>query len=233
MSSILKALKKLEEEKAAKSGNGADIAGAILKTGRRGKQKPRWLVPASMLAIAVVAVLATYAVMGGFSPRRQVVVVTPPPATPTPPPQSVVTSPAPPAPSPVQPLRVETRLPTPLPQTVGKAAPPAPPATTPRKSVMEEDARPAVPTPQKATVGPGKGEDTPHPSPPLPVLIVSGIAWQKDSSSRLAVVNGTSVTQGAMVGGARVEEIFPDRVRFSLENHTVEVPLGKTAGDGR
>ena len=58
---------------------------------------------------------------------------------------------------------------------------------------------------------------------------VSGIAWQKESVSRLAVVNGTPVVQGAVVEGARVEEIFQDRVRFSRDNSSFEVPLGKVS----
>jgi general secretion pathway protein B len=56
---------------------------------------------------------------------------------------------------------------------------------------------------------------------------VNGIAWQKESSSRLAVVNGVAVTQGATVDGAKVVEILPDRVRLSQGGRTFEVVLGK------
>ena len=44
------------------------------------------------------------------------------------------------------------------------------------------------------------------------------------------MVNGRPVAEGATVEGARVEEIFPDRVRFSFANRTFEVSLGKTSG---
>jgi general secretion pathway protein B len=63
-------------------------------------------------------------------------------------------------------------------------------------------------------------------------LTVSGIAWQKESTSRLAVVNGVPVIQGAVVAGARVEEILPDRVRFTRgDSRSFEVFLGKTSAD--
>jgi general secretion pathway protein B len=62
----------------------------------------------------------------------------------------------------------------------------------------------------------------------LPTLKVTGIAWQKDSTDRVAVVNGTSVSEGVMVEGARVEKIFQDRVRFSFDQQTFDISLGRT-----
>jgi hypothetical protein len=44
------------------------------------------------------------------------------------------------------------------------------------------------------------------------------------------MVNGAAVTKGGMVGSARVEEIFPDRVRFFLDGQSFDVPLGKSSG---
>jgi general secretion pathway protein B len=61
----------------------------------------------------------------------------------------------------------------------------------------------------------------------MPRLIVTGIAWQNDSTVHFAVVNGQSVTEGSTVEGARVEKIFPDRVSFSCQNKTMEVPLSQ------
>jgi general secretion pathway protein B len=58
------------------------------------------------------------------------------------------------------------------------------------------------------------------------LLSVGGIAWQESSSLRLAVVNGISVNEGSAVEGARVDEILPDRVRFSFRNEHFELPLG-------
>ncbi len=65
----------------------------------------------------------------------------------------------------------------------------------------------------------------------MPTLRVSGIAWQKDGASRLAIVNGQPVGQGASVSGATVDEIFPDLVRFSFKGERVEVGLGKSSKD--
>jgi general secretion pathway protein B len=61
----------------------------------------------------------------------------------------------------------------------------------------------------------------------MPNLKVTGIAWQKDSASRLAVINGSAVSQGASIDGAKVEEILPDRVRFSVGQRNFEISLGK------
>jgi hypothetical protein len=41
------------------------------------------------------------------------------------------------------------------------------------------------------------------------------------------VVNGALVKKGMTVGGMRVEEISPDRVRFSGAGGTVEVQLSR------
>ena len=65
----------------------------------------------------------------------------------------------------------------------------------------------------------------------VPALRVSGIAWQKDSASRLAIVNGQPVGLGVDVGGATVDEIFPDRVRFTYRGEKIEVGLGRSSKD--
>jgi general secretion pathway protein B len=56
-------------------------------------------------------------------------------------------------------------------------------------------------------------------------LTVSGIAWQDDRSSRRAVVNGTLLSEGKMVGGAKIKEIMPNGVRFSSNGRTFEITL--------
>src|ERR1039457_864748 len=55
-------------------------------------------------------------------------------------------------------------------------------------------------------------------------LKVNGIAFQDDPSESVAVVNGMLVKRGMSVDGARLEEIFPDRVRFSGKDGPFEVP---------
>jgi general secretion pathway protein B len=224
MSSILEALKKLEDEKAARRGGLGNIAGKVTASGRRARQKPAWLVPAAMAAIAIAAVLGTYTAMGGFSPRRGATVL--------------LANPAPPAPNPaIPPLRAASPDDASSAASRTELAAPARRGATPGVSAaaIQASIAPAAagnrssPLPQPGS----QLEKAAAPPPPssdgqLPALNVSGIAWQKDNASRLAVVNGASVTEGATIAGARVDEIFPDRVRFSYRNKSYEIFLGKT-----
>lgn len=56
-------------------------------------------------------------------------------------------------------------------------------------------------------------------------MTVNGLALS-DGEKRQAVVNGITVSKGSYVGGARVEEILPHRVRFSKGGKTFEVSVG-------
>lgn len=222
MSSILEALKKLEEEKAARRGGTGNIAGKVTATGRRARQRPAWLMPAGMAAAAAAAVLVTYAVMGGFSPRnggtvsgkdtepasQQLAIsapqAAPPDATKSAAPQSPL-----PAPGAHEAASIgAARQAAPVPGPAAKHALPHP--TSPRESLPEKAAPPPLPVSDA----------------PFPELNVTGIAWQKDSASRLAVVNGNPVVEGELIEGARVKEIHPDRVLFSFNNKEFQVSLG-------
>lgn len=76
----------------------------------------------------------------------------------------------------------------------------------------------------------------PVPSSPAPPAVsgiapgvrVNGIAFQAGGVDSIAVVNGVSVTSGSIVGGARVEEIQKDRVRFIYNGEKFEVMLGES-----
>ncbi len=230
MSSILKALQKLEQERAARRGGPPDISGEILKRGKTGKSTPRWLLPATMAIVAAAAVLATYTFMGGFSTRKDHVSSTttssaPPPAT----------APAPFPADPAQAAAIRgTATPSVLPPTaVVRDVPVARRTVTQETSLVPKPApRPTTPvtvSTQQISAAPTK-TDTPPPAPAepsRPSLNVGGIAWQQSSSLRLAVVNGMSVSEGSVVEGARVEEIFPDRIRFSFRSQHFELPLVK------
>ena len=54
---------------------------------------------------------------------------------------------------------------------------------------------------------------------------LSGIAWQDERRARRAVVNGFLMREGGVVSGARITDIFQDRVRFSLSGKVFEIPL--------
>ncbi len=67
------------------------------------------------------------------------------------------------------------------------------------------------------------------PAPPsqtaTPRIVVSGIAYQEDRAVRFAIVNDRALGEGEAIEGALVEEILEDRVRFSKTGTTFEVPL--------
>lgn len=225
MSSILEALKKLEEEKSARRAGDGNIAGKVTRPGRRPRPRPWWFLPALMAAVAGIAMLATFALMGGFSPRRG---ASPPVATatvqPQPPAAAPAATPAPLAPAPPVPPNSGT-LPTRQARTA--VARPAPQVALPGQTAT------AATAPQQATPPPAE-----KPAPPqttaastIPLIRVSGIAWQKESADRLAMVNGKAVGEGGTVEGARVVEILPDRVRFSIADRAFEIPLGKSSRD--
>lgn len=69
---------------------------------------------------------------------------------------------------------------------------------------------------------------------PVPADIkLSGIAWQEDRIGRRAVINGFLLKEGAMVSGAAVTEIQPDRVRFTSSTGTFEIRLDALMPEGR
>lgn len=61
-----------------------------------------------------------------------------------------------------------------------------------------------------------------------PLLKVNGIAFQPEGSDSVAIVNGVTVSSGFSIEGATVEDIQKDRVLFSFKGEAIEVPLGKS-----
>jgi type II secretory pathway component PulC len=61
-----------------------------------------------------------------------------------------------------------------------------------------------------------------------PVLTINGIAFQDGGNENLAVINGITVSSGALIEGVLVEEIQKDRVRFSQSGEKFEIILNKT-----
>jgi general secretion pathway protein B len=225
MSSILEALRKLEDEKTARRSGSGSIAGRVTYAGRRPGRKPAWLIPVLTAAVAVVlTVLITYAVMGGFSARRHEAV---PAAGVTPAQTPPVVLPPSRSAGPVETTVIPAR-PRPAPevrQVIPTASPTAAPSPSPARSLPAAPVTGFVPLPV-----PAQGNAVPLQSAPaeqLPLITVSGIAWQKDNSARLAVVNGVTVAEGGTVEGARVQKILPDRVRFSFNKREFDIYLTK------
>ena len=234
MSSILKALEKVEDAQNQKRNPGA---GGL---GRKRERRPAWLIPAWSLGGAAVATLVTYSIMGGFSkpapPAAQVVATAPQPAAQKFAP--VAKAVAPPAPVATPEQVAPAPIKTPVAPAAAKPEPKRPVAKQPAKGVKAQLSV-KVPVPP-SPVRPAAAHVAPAPAAPVAVLpqrqvaldksrqeiSVTGIAWQNDSQSSFAMVNGRPVRQGAVVDGYKVEQIFEDSVRFSGAKGSVTIPLG-------
>jgi general secretion pathway protein B len=178
-----------------------------------------------MACTAIVTVLATYLVMGGFSGHHEAAPILPgeaqqaaavPQATIPAPPSIVSASHVQANPAPGKPVR--TASPQPVTQAP-LSRQPASPETPSLRSTPPTTEKPATPPPADA--------------PALPELRVTGIAWQKESADSLAMINGRAIAEGGTVDGAKVVKIFPERVRFSIGDRSFEVPLGKSSQDSQ
>jgi len=222
MSSILKALKKLEEEKARQKGAQVDLVQNILRGEQRPGETSVWRLPVLVLvlllaggAVGVLAVswlgrsslpldpepVASPAAVQSPTPTETVSVVVLPPA---PAPQAGVSAPEPPEVK--RPAAADTVVPASVPETSRLSR-----VTETPKAGQSSDPAPA---------------EEPKPAPATEeVLVVSGIVYQDDPDGRIAVVNDLPVMQGTPVAGAVVEEILSDRVRFSKDGESFEVQL--------
>ncbi len=221
MSVILDALKKLDREKSSRRNGTANIAVEILRADlpRPGKRVPRYAAIAFLTAFATAAVTYGVMVKGGFLSKS-----TPPPAVnPAAPRQEA--APAPPSSEPVPSARDEINPEPPNTQAPVKSKKPA--TSLAGKKVDETKTRQNV-TVKEADIVPEKA-NTPVERPPqastkpAPSLNISAIVWYEEPSRRFAMINGLIVTEGSVVEGMKVEEIYPDRVRFLQQNQHLEI----------
>ena len=244
MSSILKALEKVEESQSTRRDGGA----SGFKKAR--ERRRAWLLPAGVLGGAAVAALVTFAAMGGFSrsgapasalqeaaKSAPVVVspVTPVTGTPATQPEQPVSS-APVAAVALPNLKAAPATAAKLPAEVAAkpgrvSAAPVALARVPARTSQQQgasvtsDATAVQTTSVPATQFIEPTAQVVH-EKPRPELRVTGIAWQKDSASSAAIVNGRSVARGGIVDGYKVEEILEDKVRFSGNSGKLDVALG-------
>lgn len=224
MSSILKALKRLEQEKSTRKPEFVKIDAEILKSVSSGKRSS---------AALVIAACAVFASGGGaaylFLKHDAPPIAAAKPQSPVPTAGTALSGIPTPAPVPetvsnanrnttpaATTLNTATERPAPAPQ-------PVMPRQKPRIELTSDLVPPTAPVPeQKSTAAPV--------APPAKqsVLKLDGIAFQDGGADSLAVINGTTVSKGSLIEGARVEEIQKDRVRFSRGSEKFEVILDRS-----
>lgn len=233
MSSILKALKKLEEEKSLlQTENKINVSREILKQPAESRISVKWLWLPGIAAFGVIFML-TFALMRKSSPKEEVKSPgLPVISQPTPAPTPTLTGPD------STPLTDnENRVVSTTPSAAKRLnlMPPQQLLNPTRESSIKREPLelPNTPIP---TMDPPKAEPAGKSNPPRTALkpestlTLSGIAWNKDSADRLAIINGQPTATGATLNGAVVEEILPDRVRLSHNGRTIELFIGRSAG---
>lgn len=203
MSSILKALKKVEAEKVSRSDAPVDIARDILRHSGRGSGtgfRLFLLTFAALVAAAGVLVL----LLSGIGEKTEGL--------------SRTTSPS------------GEEIINPGVEALGNssAARDNPPEQAAERKAMSDRDIPLEPSVvfEDFRSAPDAARPKPIALDNIPDLIVTGIAYQQDREGRLAVVNELPVMEGTLIEGARIEEILEDRVRFVKDGRTFEVGLG-------
>jgi len=214
MSSILKALKKLEDAKAIRPPGSHNIGADILADETRRSF--------SLVGITLVSALLFICGSGVtyFYMKRATTAIpygrAPVPVAAAP---VIIAQPQPPTNS--------TRILIPaVAVTRPHAVPLSPPVQSGGHATARSDRQ--TPTPKTGLQAVPLPAVQATPTVTLPVIKVNGIAFQGDGGGNVAVVNGVPVANGSVVEGARVEDIQRDRVRFSLGGEKFEVGLGKS-----
>jgi len=233
MSSILKALKKLEVEKTARKPESLNIDAEILRgDGSRRLSLPGICLVATIVFVCGGGAMYVYMKPGAGTIAGQQVTTSVPPSGGRP-----ALSPSLPAAPVSTPERVNTgrsEKPALPPQAIEISAKRAPdrvtpsPAVSPGSPAKPRPVQPVIPSRTKQIVAvPSAQAVLPAVQPAVPSLRVNGIAFQ-DGQDSVAVVNGVSVSNGSVIEGARVELIQKDLVRFSYGGDKFEVELGKS-----
>lgn len=199
MSSILKALRRLEEERARQSPVAPEIAASLLRHGARRRQSPLWLWPTVIIAVAVLAA----ALLWSWRPAPATSQTVAPAASSAPLVASATTAGR--GGEVIIEEVIEQRQPVLVPPSAPVAIPaPRPVKVNPPAQKIEPGVMPpiAASKPAAAVI-----EERQRP-------VVSAIAWQEESSARMAVVDGLPVMTGEFVGTAQVQEIRRDHILF-------------------
>jgi general secretion pathway protein B len=229
MSSILKALKRLEQENSTRKPDSYKIDAEILKSSSSRKTSSVGIIFAAC-AVFACGSFAAYLYLKNTMPPASVIATTPAPRpeiraeTPV----VTVTPPEPPVILPADQIMAQPKVIAPAtvkamptfiqPDLQQRQPQPVKPAETAQQSV-KESADPNTVTPTATRVN--------APSKPA-VLKLDGIAFQDGGADSLAVINGTTVSKGSMIEGARIDEVLKDRVKFSRGGERFEIILDKS-----
>lgn len=231
MSSILKALKKLEEEKSAlQDEKEINLSRDILKQPVTRGISVQWFWLAGILSIAVIVMLTVALIrkpqISETASHKELPSISRPATLPTPT-QSL------PATLAVTGINKGDSVTNPSPLQTLQTGPQ--PLLTPARVSILKNERIELPGGIAPSIEPLKTESAVKSIPvsaPLAsdtTLTLSGIAWNKDSADRLAIINGQPTTTGTTVSGALVEEILPDRVKLFHHGRTFELLIGRSA----
>lgn len=224
MSSILKALKKLENDKKYIKPEQIGIDARILQERPSSRFSP---TAAVLIAVAlfVCGGGATYYYLRHTTNDR-VPLQTSPSGR-----EAMINPPvAPDIPPAVQERAQQKRPPLPV------SSKPAITGDTQSRPRVVPPRAPQPPQPeQKHESVSGTAATRPVPAPSVPTdaasrpnLTINGIAFQDGGSDNLAVINGITVNVGTVIEGVRVEDIQKDRVRFSRGSEKFEILLNKS-----
>ena len=223
MSVILDALKKLDREKSSCRSGTSNIAIEILRPDlpRPGKRIPRYVAIAFLASIATAAI--TYRVMlkGGFLSKS------PPPAAVNP---SALNQQVAPVPIPSEPARDTRDEISPVPPKIQSPVKSKKHAASLVENKGDEKKINRNVSLKEADTAPEKtnlpSEHAPNGSAaPSPSLNISAIVWYEEPSKRFAMINGLIATEGSVIDGMKVEEIYPNRVRFLHNGQHLEISI--------
>jgi len=223
MSTILRALKKLEHDKATRKPDPTEMDLEFLdSTPPAHRRSPLKLILTVGLLICGASG-ATYLFMGGTENKPAPSPPIPPqvrqaafkPVTTAKPAVSVLAHSSSATSPPAVPLQAEQKPVTTL------------PAAKPPQAITKESPPKQVPAAKQHVPQTPKAPKAQLQAPSHPSLTVNGIALS-DGEKRKAIVNGMSVSVGSVIEGARVEEILGNRVRFSHGGKTFEISVGNT-----
>lgn len=203
MSSILKALRKLEDDKSALGEGSVDIAHDILKRRYENSATSGNLLLVGLAGLAVAAAFAVLFWVYWPMKQPQLGIVEPPPPEP-------VVAQRPPAKGPAADKG-------PVPEV---NEPELSPILSQPEAKLGESQQPKLSLPligQPNMAGTAVAKPPPVPPVVLPDLLVSEIIDNRHPDARLAIVNDLPVMEATEIAGAQVVEILADRVRFSYK----------------